>query len=328
MKPLLEVLDLCVTYTAQRGERSTALSGVSFAAERGQTLGVLGESGSGKSTLAAALLKVLHANGKVEKGFVSFEGQDLMQVNMAELRRIRGGRIGSIFQEPLIALHPAIRVGEQVGDVFAAHQPTNRRAVREKTLEVLKTVFSTAEAERIADSYPHQLSGGQRARVLIAQAVVCSPSLVVADEPTASLDPMTQQEVVSLFRSLREQHKLSMILITHNPLLLAGLADRVLVLYAGRVVEIGPAEDVLSAPRHPYTRDLLQCVPPLSQGDGTSRKRKLPVIREDSPSLAASHEKCSFEGRCVDRMEVCTLREPTAVDLTNVHRVSCFKYGG
>jgi oligopeptide/dipeptide ABC transporter ATP-binding protein len=327
MKPLLEILDLCVTYTVWPGERSTALSEVSFAVELGETLGVLGESGSGKSTLAAALLRILHANGKIEKGVVRFEGDDLMQANASELRRIRGGRIGSIFQEPLLALHPAIRVGEQVGDVFAAHQPTSRRAVRERSVQILKTVFSK-EAEGIADAYPHQLSGGQRARVLIAQAVVCSPPLVIADEPTASLDPMTQKEVVSLFRSLREQSELSMILITHNPLLLAGLADRILVLYAGQVMEIGPAEDVLSTPRHPYTRDLLRCVPPLYQSDGTGRKRKLPVIQEDSPSQAASKQKCSFEGRCVDRMKVCTLREPTALALTDAHKVSCFKYGG
>ena len=326
MKPLLEVLDLSVTYAARPGERSTALSEVSFAINRGETLGVLGESGSGKSTLAAALLRVLRGNGKIEKGVVSFEGEDLTRVNAAELQSIRGERIGSIFQEPLIALHPAIRVGEQVGDVLAAHQPASRRAIREKTLEVLKTVFSNAE--RIADSYPHQLSGGQRARVLIAQAIVCRPSLVIADEPTASLDPMTQQEIVSLFRSLREQYELSMILITHNPLLLADLADRVLVLYAGRVVEIGPLKDVLSSPQHPYTRDLLRCVPPLSQKDGTGHKSKLPVIREDSPSAAASQGKCAFEGRCADRMEVCILREPTPVTLTSAHKVTCFKYGG
>jgi oligopeptide/dipeptide ABC transporter ATP-binding protein len=152
--------------------------------------------------------------------------------------------------------------------------------------------------------------------------------LVIADEPTASLDPMTQQEIVSLFRSLREQYELSMILITHNPLLLADLADRVLVLYAGRVVEIGPLKEVLWSPQHPYTRDLLRCVPPLSQKDGTGRKSKLPVIREDSPSAASSRGKCMFEGRCADRLEVCTLREPTPVTVTGTHKVTCFKYGG
>lgn len=326
MKPLLEVLDLCVTYAVGKGDVFPALSGVSFAIERGETLGVLGESGSGKSTLAAALLGTLPSSGKTEKGVVRFEGHDLIRASAPELQRIRGGRIGSIFQEPLLALHPAIRVGKQVGDILAVHQPMTRQAIREKSLQALKTVFSK-DAERIADSYPHQLSGGQRARVLIAQAIVCSPSLVIADEPTASLDPVTQRDVVSLFRSLREQHSLSMLLITHNPLLLAGLAHRVLVLYGGKVVEVGPAEGVLNSPRHPYTRDLLRCVPPLPQDHGTTSKNRLPVIREDSPTPAASGEKCLFEGRCVDRMEVCTLREPMAFPLSDTHKVSCFKFG-
>lgn len=326
MEPLLEVLDLCVTYAVGKGASFPALSDVTFTVNHGETLGVLGESGSGKSTLAAAVLGILPPGGKAEKGVVRFEGVDLMRASAAELQGIRGGRIGSIFQEPLLALHPAIRVGRQLGDVLAAHQPMTRRAVREKSLQALKTVFSK-DAKRIADSYPHQLSGGQRARVLIAQAIVCGPSLVIADEPTASLDPVTQLDVASFFRSLREKHSVSMLLITHNPLLLAGLADRVLVLYSGKVVELGPAEEVLNSPRHPYTRSLLSCVPPLPLAAGTTAKNRLPVIRQDSPSPGASNHKCSFEGRCADRMEVCTLRDPSAFPLTDTHKVSCFKYG-
>src|ERR1700741_1876319 len=183
MKPLLEVLDLCVTYAVQKGDVFAALSGVSFAVERGETLGVLGESGSGKSTLAAALLGILPLGGKTKKGVVRFEGDDLMRAGAPELQRIRGGRIGSIFQEPLLALHPAIRVGRQVGEILAVHQPMTRRAIREKSLHALKTVFSK-DAERIADSDPNQLSGGERARVLIAPARVGGPLLWSADEPT------------------------------------------------------------------------------------------------------------------------------------------------
>jgi oligopeptide/dipeptide ABC transporter ATP-binding protein len=326
MVSLLEVLDLCVTYASRTGAGSPALSGVNFAVEPRQTLGILGESGSGKSTLAAALLRMLHPNGKIEKGVVRFEGEDLLRADSRKLQKIRGGRIGTIFQEPLLALHPSLRVGEQVGNVLAAHEPLRRRAIRQRSLQTLRTLFS-GEAECVADSYPHQLSGGQRARILIAQAIICSPCLVIADEPTASLDPRTQQEVVSLFCSLKEKRELSMIWITHNPLLLAGLADRVLVLYAGKVVELGPAEEVLKSPRHPYTRDLLSCVPPLSQDDTSAGKNKLGVIREDSPSPVVSKQKCSYEGRCHDRMEVCTLREPPAIDLTDAYKVCCFKYG-
>lgn len=326
MNHLIEAVDLCVTYRAARDQKVVALSAVSFGIERGEILGVLGESGSGKSTLAAAILGVLHANGKTERGAVWFEGQDLMRTTETEFQKIRGRKIGTIFQEPQLALHPCIRIRQQVGDVLTAHRSMSRNASREQTQRVLSSVFSE-EVERIANAYPHQLSGGQRARVLVAQAVVCQPALVIADEPTASLDPVTQADVISIFRSLRMERGLGMILITHNPLLLAGLADRIMILYAGRVVEIGPAESVLSNPRHPYTRDLLRSVPPLIESDGVAGERKLPMIREDlaSPTMPG---RCVFEARCNDRMEVCTEREPARVALTEKHSVACFKFGG
>ena len=221
---------------------------------------MLGESGSGKSTLAGALLRLLPRNGEIERGAVLFEGQDLLVAEPRTLERIRGARIALIFQEPSLALHPAIRIGEQISDVLAAHESLSRPALRQKTLQLLAEVFP-AEPARMANSYLHQLSGGQQQRVLIAQAIACGPSLIVADEPTASLDPTTQQDILSLFRTLRQKFNLSMILITHNPALLAGLADRVLVLYAGKVAEIGPTERVLVSPQHPYTRALLQSMP-------------------------------------------------------------------
>lgn len=326
MKHLLEVVDLCVTYTDAHNRKAIALSEVSLGVKRGEILGVLGESGSGKSTLGAAILGALHANGKMEKGAVWFDGLDLLRATPMELLKIRGARIGMIFQEPQLALHPCIRVGEQVEDVLAAHRSMSRKAIREEMRKTLRTIFSE-EVERIANAYPHQLSGGQRARVLMAQAVVCQPSLLIADEPTASLDPVTQAEVITVFRSLQKEHELAMILITHNPLLLAGLADRILVLYAGRVVETGPAESVLSNPRHPYTRDLLRCLPQLIEFGGLAGEKKLPTIRDGraSPTMAG---KCVFEARCDDRMEVCATGEPAMVALTETHHVACFKYGG
>jgi oligopeptide/dipeptide ABC transporter ATP-binding protein len=300
---------------------------VTFEVQTGETLGVLGESGSGKSTLAAAVLRLLPANGKIQKGAVRFEGQDLLQAQPGELRKIRGGRIGLIFQEPSMGLHPTIRVGQQISDVLAAHEPLDRRALRGKTLEALAKVFSD-ESKRIAESYPHQLSGGQRQRVLMAQAIACGPALVIADEPTASLDPSTQQGILALFRTLRQQLNLAMILITHSPAVLAGLADRVLVLYAGRVAEIGPTEKVLRSPQHPYTRALLQCLPPRIAEDPSSPKAMLTVIAGDSPNLAQLANGCRFEPRCPERMEICTTREPAEVTLSGSHAVWCFKYGG
>ncbi len=327
MKPLLEVENLHVSYSARSGEVCPALAGVNFSLNPGEILGVLGESGSGKSTLASALLRLLPANGEIEKGSVFFEGKNLPEASSRDLQKIRGGRIGLIFQEPTSSLHPTLQVGRQVSDVLAAHENLDRPALRQKTSNVLASVFP-ADADRISRSYPHELSGGQRQRVLIVQAIACGPSLVIADEPTASLDPTTQQEIVQLFRSLRENLSLAMILITHNPALLAGLADRILVLYAGRVAEIGPTSQVLSSPQHPYTAALLHCLPSPFADDQTSRKPRLNVIPGDAPDLSLHDSGCQFEPRCTESMEVCRLNEPATASAGELHEVSCFKFAG
>lgn len=327
MTALLEVQDLRVSYVARDGQRSTALAQVNFALQRGEILGVLGESGSGKSTLAAALLRVLPRNAEIETGSVGFEGRDLLRLESSAMREARGARLAMIFQEPSLALHPTIRVSAQVEDVLAAHGWGNRRERRERAKQVLAAVFP-AETERIAKAFPHQLSGGQRARVLIAQAICCGPSLIVADEPTASLDPAVRQEILSLFRKLQEQFELSLIWITHDPSLVAGFADRVMVLYGGRVVEIGATEAVLVSPRHPYSQALLSCLPPEVSGDFSQHKQKLPVIGGDVREIGFAVRRCVFEARCVDRMNVCMEREPEMVELPGAHKVSCFRYEG
>jgi oligopeptide/dipeptide ABC transporter ATP-binding protein len=238
----------------------------------------------------------------------------------------RSFRIALIFQEPSLALHPTIRIGEQIGDALAAHQSLSRGALRDKILQLLTEVFP-ADATRIADSYAHELSGGQQQRVLIAQAIACGPSLIVADELTASLDPTAQQDILSLFRTLREKLNLSLVLITHSPALLAGIADRVLILYAGKIAEIGLTEEVLRSPQHPYTRALLQSMPGRHDEQAKARKSRLPVIPGEAPNLAVLANGCRFESRCADRMELCTQREPVAVKVGGAHEVSCFKYG-
>src|SRR5580698_9798364 len=311
MTSLLEVENLRVSYSARTGEVCPALSGVDFDLGYGEILGVLGESGSGKSTLAAALLRLLPAGGKIQQGSILFEGRNLLRASPQELRKIRGGRIGLISQEPSSSLHPTLQVGQQVSDVLAAHEALDRRTLREKTSHILASVFPE-DVERISRSYPHELSGGERQRVLIAQAVACGPSLVVADEPTASLDPTTQQEILQLFRTLRQKLGLAMILITHNPALLAGIADRILVLYAGRVAEIGPAAQVLYSPQHPYTAALLQCLPSHFAEGQRARKTRLPVIQGEPPDLSLHENGCRFEPRCTERMELCKSDEPSA----------------
>jgi oligopeptide transport system ATP-binding protein len=327
MTPILEVQNLHVAYSARTGEVFPALAGVNFDLTPGEILGVLGESGSGKSTLAAALLRLLPSNGKIQEGRLLFEGKDLLTASPQDLRNIRGGRIGLIFQEPSSSLHPTMQIGQQVSDVLAAHESLDRHILIEKTSQLLATVFP-AGAERISRSYPHELSGGQRQRVLITQAIACGPSLVVADEPTASLDPTTQQEILLLFRTLRQKFGLAMILITHNPALLAGLADRVLVLYAGRVAEIGPTAKVLSSPQHPYTEALLRCLPSHFGEDQGMRRARLHVISGDPPDLSLHAKGCLFEPRCTERMENCKGAEPAAAAVDEMHNVSCFKFVG
>jgi oligopeptide/dipeptide ABC transporter ATP-binding protein len=326
MSTLLEVQNLRVSYRTRGGARTPALRRVSFALQRGETLGVLGESGSGKSTLGATLLRVLPRNAQVEEGAIRFEERDLLGLAPREMEKIRGARMAMIFQEPSLALHPTIRVGAQVEDVLAAHGWSGGER-REKARKALAAVFA-AETERIARAFPHQLSGGQRARVLIAQAICCGPSLIVADEPTASLDPEIRREILALFRKLRQEFQLSVIWITHDPGLLAGFADRVMVLYAGRVVEIGATEKVLASPQHPYTRALLRCLPPELEAGFGRHKEKLAVIAGEVALAEFDARRCLFESRCAERMEMCAEREPEMVELQGEHGVSCFRYQG
>src|SRR5437016_6914403 len=276
MASVLEIRDLQVSYRSREGALCPVLTGVSFGLMPGEIMGVLGESGSGKSTLAASLVRLLPGNGEIIRGAVHFEGKDLLRARSEELQQIRGGRIALIFQEPSLALHPTMRAGEQVRQVLAAHSSPGKSTLNERTRQVFAEVFAE-DADRISRSYPHQLSGGQRQRVLIAQAIACGPSVVVADEPTASLDSATQMELLAVFQTLRERRGLAMSFITHNPALLSGFADRVLVLYAGQAVEFGPAATVLASPRHPYTKALLQSIPSIFDERGRARRTNLPA---------------------------------------------------
>src|SRR5258708_862461 len=291
MASVLEIRDLHVSYRSGEGVLCPALAGVSFDLMPGEIMGVIGESGSGKSTLAVSLVRLLPGNGKIIRGAVHFEGKDLLQAKPAELQQIRGRRISLIFQEPSLALHPTVRAGEQVRQVLAAHGSLGKSALNERTRQVFAEVLPE-EADRISRSYPHQLSGGHRQRVLIAQAIACGPSVVIADEPTALLDPATQMEILGVFRTLREKLGLAMIFITHNPALLSGFADRVLVLYGGQVVEYGPAESALASPRHPYTKALFASIPAVFEARGNVRKVRLPVILGDSSQSSLPGAGC------------------------------------
>jgi peptide/nickel transport system ATP-binding protein len=326
LRHVLEVRNLRVAYVRRAGGVWHALNGVSFTVGAGEILGVLGESGSGKSTLALSLLNLLPSNGRITGGEILLDGSDMVQMDRVELRRLRGSTASIVFQEASLALHPTMQVGEQVGEVLRAHQGLSKRERIVRSREILAKVFSE-DVARISSCYPHELSGGQQQRVLIAQAIACEPLVVIADEPTASLDATTQRDILALFQSLRDQLGIAFVFITHNPLLLEGFANRVLVLYAGKVAEWGPTRQVLSSPRHPYTEALLNCVPQYSEPENPpSRRALLPVINGVAPSLAVLSQGCIFEPRCDSRMQTCQVTEPLAAQLGNRHEVACLKF--
>jgi ABC-type dipeptide/oligopeptide/nickel transport system ATPase component len=259
-KPLLDVQDLTVTFPGTTSV--TAVDRVSFHIAPGETLGLVGESGSGKSVTAFAILRLLQPPGRVTGGRVLFEGRDLLTISEREMRAVRGAAISLIFQEPMTALNPVMRVGDQIGEALTAHGMASRTEARARAVELLDAVRIPDAARRVRD-YPHQLSGGMRQRVMIAIALACKPPLIIADEPTTALDVTIQAQVLDLMRDLRARFNLALLLITHDFGVIAEMADRVAVMYKGRLVEQGPVRQILRAPEHDYTRALLAAVPGL-----------------------------------------------------------------
>jgi ABC-type dipeptide/oligopeptide/nickel transport system ATPase component len=252
---LLDVQNLTVTFGS-----TTAVDSVSFRIVPGETLGVVGESGSGKSVTAFSILRLLQPPGRITGGRILFEGRDLLALPEREMRGIRGARISLIFQEPMTALNPVMRVGDQIGEALTVHGMATRRQARERAVELLEAV-RIPDAARRARDYPHQLSGGMRQRVMIAIALACRPPLIIADEPTTALDVTIQAQVLDLMRELKAQFNLALLLITHDFGVVAEMADRVAVMYKGRLVEEGPVRQILRSPQHDYTRNLLAAVP-------------------------------------------------------------------
>ncbi|HUI74730.1 MAG TPA: ABC transporter ATP-binding protein [Candidatus Acidoferrum sp.] len=325
MDALLEVRKLQVNYLQRSGRDTGALQGVSFTLNAGEILGVIGESGSGKSTLATAILGMLRENERLLGGSVLLNGENVLDKTDRELRDVRGGRIGLVFQEPSLALHPTKTIRAQVREVLRAHRGLGRREAAERVHETLAIVFG-AEAKRIASSYPHELSGGQKQRAAIAQAIVCGPEVIVADEPTASLDTVTQNAILSLFRELQKRFGVAIVFITHNLMLLAGFADRILVLYGGRIAEQGQAEEVLASPRHPYTKMLLQCLPELEARTDQERIHKLPVVVGEPYSFSILNQGCNYAPLCPEKMKICEQEPPSLRQAGEAREVSCFLF--
>lgn len=320
---LLSVRALTVKYDGDR-QPVSAIAGVSFDLAPGEIVGILGESGSGKSTLGLAILGLLPAKTSVG-GSIRLQDKDLLQMDDSSWRAIRGARISMIFQEPGLALSPVMRIGDQIAEVIRAHRPGNSKT-RKQECEALLAQVRLPDVERICKAYPHQLSGGQLHRVAIAQAVACRPDIVIADEATRSLDVTVQAEIMDVLREVNQKFGSALVFITHNPALLAGFADRVLVMYAGRIVEDGPVTQVFRRPLHPYTKGLLQLAPRFPQSTGLTAGR-LPAIPGSLTDRDRLARGCVFEPRCAARTTVCHSESPNQVTPEPGRRVSCFNHG-
>jgi peptide/nickel transport system ATP-binding protein len=305
--PILEVRNLRIEFPARRGTL-VAVDGISFAIAPGEVLGVVGESGAGKSLTGTAIIGLLEPPGRVAGGEILFEGERIDRLQGEQLRRIRGRRIGAIFQDPLTSLNPLYTVGAQLEETIRTHLPVSASDARARALALLREVGIPAPEARI-DHYPHQFSGGMRQRVVIALALCAEPRLVIADEPTTALDVSIQAQVIQLLKKLARERGTAVMLITHDMGVIAETADRVAVLYAGRVAEIGPVREVVANARHPYTVGLMGAIPKLGAGAGKHRSR-LVQIEGSMPRLNAMPPGCAFHPRCGKRLERCARERP------------------
>jgi len=316
---LLEVQGLTTRFRTERGP-VMAVDNVSFDVDAGETLAIVGESGSGKSVTALSLMRLIpNPPGEIVAGSVMFEGRDLMKISDAEMRDVRGDRIAMIFQEPMTSLNPSLTVGLQVGEPMQLHRGASWKAVMEKAGELLARV-RIPDARARVEAYPHQFSGGMRQRAMIAMALACQPKLIIADEPTTALDVTVQSQILSLLKELTRETGAALILITHDLGVVARYADRVSVMYAGRVVENGTAREIYRNPQHPYTRGLMACVPRL---DGVLGDRLIP-IEGSPPDLSRLPPGCAFAPRCSSAIDKCLQLRPELEEVGGGHRKACF----
>ena len=316
---VLEVRDLRTVFRTRAGTIH-AVNDVSFSVREGELLGVVGESGSGKSVTMMSLLGLLPVPpAEISGGPVTFEGKDLLRLPPREMRRVRGGRIGFVFQDPMTSLNPVLTVGFQIMEPLKKHMGMGRRQARARAAELLALVGIPAASARL-DDYPHQFSGGMRQRVMIAIALACEPKLLIADEPTTALDVTIQAQILELMAELRQRLGMAVIWITHDLGVIAGIADRVLVMYGGQIVEHAPVDQLFADPRHPYTQALLTTVPRV-RGE---RAKRLTAIAGQPPILGALPDFCTFRDRCPYAFDLCHRLNPQRYEVEPMHDAACF----
>ncbi|HTT76182.1 MAG TPA: ABC transporter ATP-binding protein [Candidatus Binataceae bacterium] len=319
MLPLLEVKDLRTSFFTPQGEVRAA-DGISFAVAPGRLTGIVGESGSGKTVSVLSVMRLLPESARITGGSIIFDGVDLVKLSEAEMRKVRGARISMIFQEPMTSLNPVFTIGNQIGEAIRLHQQTSRRETRDRAIEVLRMV-GLGDPERRVKDYPHQLSGGMRQRVMIAMALACEPRLLIADEPTTALDVTIQAQILDLIRDLQARLGLAVILVTHDLGVVAQYADDVTILYAARVMEQAPADELFAHPLNPYTRGLLASIPRL---EGTHHRR-LQAIPGSIPSALNPPSGCRFHPRCASAIDDCARIEPPLEAKQLNHYAACIR---
>jgi oligopeptide/dipeptide ABC transporter ATP-binding protein len=321
LPPLLEVRDLHTEFRTGAGV-VPAVDGISYTVERGETVAIVGESGSGKTVGALSILRLIpNPPGRITYGEILFDGRDLRRLSDEDIRQVRGADIGMIFQEPMTSLNPVLTIGRQITETIEQHRGADRAAAQRRALELLSMVGIADPARRLKQ-YPHQLSGGMRQRIMIAIALACDPKLIIADEPTTALDVTIQAQILELMKELTRRLHVALIIITHNLGVVARYANRVNVMYAGRIVESGPAADIYHDPRHPYTMALLRSVPRLDR----PRQARLDPVEGQPPDLTRLDAGCSFRPRCRFAVEACAAAQPPLQRAgAGVHLAACFR---
>src|SRR6266536_1437125 len=320
MSHLLEVTNL-QTHFPTRAGLVRAVDGVSFYLDSGELLGLVGESGCGKSITALSIMRLIAPPGKIVTGEILFDGRNLLELSNAEMRDVRGNDIAMIFQDPMTSLNPVFTVGEQIAEALRLHRNLSRKEARQGAIEAMREV-SIPDPELRVDDYPHQLSGGMRQRVMIAMALACDPKLLIADEPTTALDVTIQAQILELLNHLRKTRDLAILLITHDLVVVAEVADRVAVMYTGRIVEESPVEELFARPKHPYTEGLLRSVPKLTL-EYVAKKVRLETIEGVVPSPTDLPSGCHFAPRCSYRLPRCSEEEIPLYDLEGGVKVRC-----
>jgi oligopeptide/dipeptide ABC transporter ATP-binding protein len=321
--PLLEVKELSTHFVSAAGTRVVrAVNEVSFTLHAGETLGIVGESGSGKSTLALTILRILPPAARIVQGQINFEGENLLDKSNSEMQHIRGKRIAMILQDPMASLNPLFTIGDQVAEPMRVHEHIGRGGAWARAKELLGAVRISAPETRVGE-YPHQMSGGMRQRIVGAIAISCEPALLIADEPTTSLDLTIQAQYLSLLSDLQKRYHLALIFITHNLGIVAKMCDKVAVMYAGRMVESGPVRQIFNRPAHPYTEALLRSIPRL-----TDRRQRLTAIEGQPPDMTSPPSGCAFHPRCPKAIERCQEQDPPTFEVAADQRARCWLADG